>query len=233
MLTRERRERRAERREEWAASRTAKQGAAFGAASSIADNIPMGQPILVGHHSEKRARRDQNRIHTAMSKGVEHGKMAEHHGRAADTIRKQLDESIYRDDRDELAQLESKLAELEGQRDRRKAINAWLRKNLKAHGLTSQRLSRFDSPSNAVSLAAALMGAASKALSMTSAEETDLLNALQYNDHIGYPSYALSNLSATIKRTRDRLPEARERAAQRARVREALAADVLGTDDPE
>jgi predicted RNA methylase len=37
---------------------------------AIADNIPLGQPILVGHHSEKRARRDAARIENGMRKAV-------------------------------------------------------------------------------------------------------------------------------------------------------------------
>lgn len=40
------------------------------AVSAIADNIPMGQPILVGHHSEARARRDANKIERGMQKAV-------------------------------------------------------------------------------------------------------------------------------------------------------------------
>jgi len=38
--------------------------------SAIADNIPFGQPILVGHHSERRARRDAEKIENGMRKAV-------------------------------------------------------------------------------------------------------------------------------------------------------------------
>lgn len=41
------------------------------AADQIAEHIPFGQPILVGHHSERRARRDQDRIHSNMRAGFE------------------------------------------------------------------------------------------------------------------------------------------------------------------
>lgn len=208
-----------ERRDEWAAGRRTKQDAAFGRVASIADNIPLGQPILVGHHSEKRARRDQERITAGMIAGIEHGKMAEHHGQAADTIRRQLDESIYRDDVDEADRLEVKLTDLEAKRDRRKAINTWIRKNLRKHGRTSQHLTDNNDG------AADLLKAAREALTLTRAETTDILQAVQFNAYLGYPSYALSNLSGTIKRTRDRLPAARERAAQRRRVADVLAAE--------
>lgn len=41
------------------------------AADRISENIPFGQPILVGHHSESRARRDARRIRTNIDKSLE------------------------------------------------------------------------------------------------------------------------------------------------------------------
>jgi len=46
------------------------------AARTIADCIPMGQPILVGHHSEKRHRSDLAKIDTNMRKGIKAGEAA-------------------------------------------------------------------------------------------------------------------------------------------------------------
>ena len=40
------------------------------AVKAIADNIPFGQPILVGHHSERHARKDAERIENGMRKAV-------------------------------------------------------------------------------------------------------------------------------------------------------------------
>jgi hypothetical protein len=37
---------------------------------AIADGIPLGQPILVGHHSERRARKDAERIENGMRRAV-------------------------------------------------------------------------------------------------------------------------------------------------------------------
>jgi Spy/CpxP family protein refolding chaperone len=71
MTYRERRLRKAERLRGWAAKRTAKSAAAFESARVVADGIPMGQPILVGHHSERRHRRDIARIDSGMRNGVE------------------------------------------------------------------------------------------------------------------------------------------------------------------
>lgn len=73
----ERAGRRAERFAGYAGSAAAASAAAFKKADDIADRIPLGQPILVGHHSERHARADQARIHDGMRKGIDEGKRAE------------------------------------------------------------------------------------------------------------------------------------------------------------
>jgi hypothetical protein len=50
--------------------------------------IPFGQPILVGHHSEKRHRRDLARIDSGMSKGFEEGRKADRLAAASEASRK-------------------------------------------------------------------------------------------------------------------------------------------------
>lgn len=58
--------------------------AAHDRSNRIAERFWMGQPILVGHHSENRARRDQERMHNSMRKSIEEGKRATYWtGRAA------------------------------------------------------------------------------------------------------------------------------------------------------
>lgn len=66
----ERAEERAERFEDYSEKRGAEAEGARKAVSSIADGIPFGQPILVGHHSERRARKDAERIENGMRKAV-------------------------------------------------------------------------------------------------------------------------------------------------------------------
>lgn len=68
---RERAEARAERLEDQADRLAAEGKARLAAADSIASVIPMGQPILVGHHSERRHRKDLERIQTNTMKGLE------------------------------------------------------------------------------------------------------------------------------------------------------------------
>lgn len=66
----ERAEQRAERFGTYKAKRAADAERARDAVQSICDGIPFGQPILVGHHSERHARRDQERIETGMRRAV-------------------------------------------------------------------------------------------------------------------------------------------------------------------
>jgi hypothetical protein len=129
---RERRLARAERLRGWAEKRQAKSAAAFKAAKRVADGIPMGQPILVGHHSEKHHRRDIDRIHNNMSKGVEHQAMASSMDSRADEIERQADHAIYDDDVDAVERLTEKLAGLEARRERIKTENAAFRKTHRA-----------------------------------------------------------------------------------------------------
>lgn len=128
MTRRERLERRAERRRDWAASRKKKAAVAFKGVEEIADRIPLGQPILVGHHSERKARKDQDRIHAGMRRGVEHNDMARRHEQRAAGLEAQLDRSVFSDDADAIEQLEARIAEREVARDRGKRINAAWRK---------------------------------------------------------------------------------------------------------
>ncbi len=126
MTRRERLERKAERRREWGASAERKSEAGFAAAHKIADGIPLGQPILVGHHSEGHARRDVARIDSGMRKGVEMGKLADHHRGKADGLEHQLDTSIFSDDPDAIEALKARIADLDAEADLEVAINkAW------------------------------------------------------------------------------------------------------------
>ncbi len=66
----DRAEERAERFEDYSDKREADAHQAHKAVDAIADNIPLGQPILVGHHSERHARKDAERIRNGMTKAV-------------------------------------------------------------------------------------------------------------------------------------------------------------------
>ena len=65
----ERAEERAERFEEYGEKRAEDANRAHAAVEAITD-VTMGAPILIGHHSEKHARRDAERIRSGMAKAV-------------------------------------------------------------------------------------------------------------------------------------------------------------------
>jgi protein-L-isoaspartate O-methyltransferase len=67
----DRAEQRADRFADYSDNRAADAERAREYVSSIADNIPFGQPILVGHHSERHARRDAERIESGMRRAVQ------------------------------------------------------------------------------------------------------------------------------------------------------------------
>ncbi len=61
---------RSERFDEYSDKRKQDADSAHDYVKSITSGIPLGQPILVGHHSEKRARKDAERIENGMRKAV-------------------------------------------------------------------------------------------------------------------------------------------------------------------
>src|SRR5688572_13194949 len=74
----DRAEMRAERFEGYQGRRRQEAESARRAVAAIADNIPLGQPILRGHHSERHARRDQQKIERGMRKAVDLWKTSEY-----------------------------------------------------------------------------------------------------------------------------------------------------------
>lgn len=57
----------------------------YNTASEMASVIPMGQPILVGHHSEKRDRRYREQIHNKMGQSVREQEKAEYYRSKAES----------------------------------------------------------------------------------------------------------------------------------------------------
>ena len=79
----ERAERRADYHEERAGAAESRAAGHWKAERAILDSIPLGQPILVGHHSEGRHRRDLARAESHMRHGLEEiGKRDHHQDRA-------------------------------------------------------------------------------------------------------------------------------------------------------
>ncbi len=86
----ERKEARIERFEGYSENAEARAHAASERAFSILSVIPPGQPILVGHHSERRHRRDLSRSDSAMRKSVEESKKSEYYDYKATSLSNQV-----------------------------------------------------------------------------------------------------------------------------------------------
>lgn len=126
MTRRERLESKVERRREWAEKAASRSDARFKTADTMASVIPLGQPLLPGHHSYKRDLSYRNRIQGNLSKGIADAKLADHHQAKASGLAAQLDESIFSDDTAAIGALEARIEEREAEIAAMKAINkAW------------------------------------------------------------------------------------------------------------
>jgi hypothetical protein len=119
----------------------------FRRVDAIASMIPFGQPILVGHHSEKRHRADIARIRNGMDKGVEASRKADQLQQRAAAVGTA---GVSSDDPDAVEKLKAKLAKLEATVARMKSANAALRREdhdgLVALGFTEAQIVSLRSP---------------------------------------------------------------------------------------
>lgn len=180
----------------------------FGAANRIASIIPMGQPILVGHHSEKRHRRDISRIDDNMRAGVAAQKASADAARRAAAA--EDNRSISSDDPEAVVKLKEKLAKLTSDQEKMKAMNACIRKHAKGGSLAQQAalLKEFD-------------------IGQIAAER---LCTPDFCGRIGFPDYAIKNNGAEIRRTEKRIAEL-VRAAELPEIRETHGAIGLVVAD--
>jgi hypothetical protein len=102
---------------------------AFASSDRIADFIPLGQPILRGHHSEGRHRRDIERMRSTTTKAVQRLRDAAEYERRAAAIGKG---GISSDDPEAIAKLTAQVETLEGLQERMKAANKLVKKSDRA-----------------------------------------------------------------------------------------------------
>jgi len=206
MGTRERKEARMARRAEWAEKAKAESDRRFQAAHTIADGIPMGQPILVSHHSERHARRDQERIHSNMSRGVEASDRAKHHASVAGGIAHQLDRSIFSDDQNAIEALEARIQQHEAERESMKRVNAAWRNAGKPKAC----------PESEAEVAAhtEVWSSIGAACGMKESELCKLLRRMILTPYHPqpFPGYAMQNLGGRITADRKRIEDIQARA---------------------
>ncbi len=174
----ERRDRRIENAKKLAVKKNEESDRLYRNATQMASVIPMGQPILTGHHSEKRDRNFRGKIDSTMRRSFEEAEKAKYHAGKAKSI--ESNDAIFSDDPNALEKLAEKLETLKSLQDFMKASNRCVRKNDEAKFLT-------------------LKGA-------TPALWKELTTADPVHG-MGYPSYRLTNNSASIRRIEGRIAQ--------------------------
>lgn len=123
--------------------------AAYKRGKAISANIPFGQPILVGHHSEKSARADAQKIENAYRKTFESAEKAEYFAKRAAAV--ENSSAISSDDPNSIEKLQEKIDKLTAQKEFYKAVNAYYRKHKTCKGfvgaqgaLTDEQAAKLD-----------------------------------------------------------------------------------------
>jgi len=162
--------------------------------SEAATGIPFGQPILVGHHSERRHRRVIERADNAMRKSIEEDKRAKELRSKAASVGLG---GISSDDPDAVDKLKEKLAKVQKAQSDMKAMNLVVRKWNKKGVTHETEGPDFDSY-------AAALAAINPAFTPAAARE---LIAPQWGNAgpIGFAPYQLSNNNAEISRLKKRI----------------------------
>ena len=184
---RERLERKAERRRQWAESQSAKSERRFQSSHAITDAIPMGQPVLVGHHSERSHRNALERSHNHMRAAIDAADKADHHTSKAEGIERQLRNSIFSDDDDAIEALQAKIAKLEKERETNNTINKIVRAKPK-NEVTDDKIAKLIE------------------LGMSESTARKLFQP-DFAGRIGIASYVNQNLGGVISNAKKRIEE--------------------------
>ena len=150
-------------------------------ARKMAEAIPFGQPIQVGHHSEKRDRNYRGKIHNTFGKAFALQDHAQEIARKAAAVGTG---GISSDDPDAIAKLRAELDAATVSQERMKAANKAIRANAKK------------GPDAQVS--------ALVALGFSEAAAREAITP-DFCNRVGFPAYALSNNSANMRRIEQRI----------------------------
>jgi hypothetical protein len=147
--------------------------------TTMARCIPMGQPILVGHHSEQRDRRFRRRLWDLMGKSVAANDKAKYYEEKAEAI--ESNRAIFSDDPDAIEKLKEKIAAAVDRQDFMKAGN----KIVKSKKLTIEQ----------------------KIEQLKAAGHSALILQPDFCGRVGYADYELTNNNANIRRMKQRLEQ--------------------------
>jgi len=180
----DRKQRRIDRYESLSYRRSEEAEAGRNRANKISERFAFGQPILVGHHSEGKARRDQERMWAASRKAVESAQKAEYFQEKAEAAR--ANTAISSDDENAIDKLREKLSNLESQRETMKAANKIVKSKKKNDEQKVDELVK---------------------LLRWKPEQAATLLEPDFGNRVGFPSYKLTNLGGNIRRVKKRIEE--------------------------
>jgi hypothetical protein len=170
---------------------------AYQQAKQIGSFIPMGQPILVGHHSEGRHRRDIAKIDNSMRKSCEESEKAAYYASRAQSAANNT--AISSDDPEAVVKLKKKLKGMQECQEFMKEVNKILRQ-IKA----VQRVPLTDDQK-------ATFRAKLEALRIDGREVSEkIISGLMEFDFMGrygFPSYSLSNNTQNMTTVKKRIQE--------------------------
>lgn len=158
--------------------------AAYRQAREMASVIPMGQPILVGHYSEKRDRAYRARIWRTQDRCLELQRKAEYYRGLASGVG---EGGISSDDPEAVVKLKQELEKNEAEQRMMKKVNAAIRRE-KKNGRPAQ------------------LSALMLILSCSEAVAAKLLEP-DFCGRIGFPDYAMKNNGANIRRIKGRIEQ--------------------------
>lgn len=184
MNRKEKQEAKAERYRALARSSRQKADDACRQSNAAVENIPFGQPILVGHHSEKAHRRAIEQSQRKMDKCLEYNNRAEYYENKAKSA--ESNTSIYLGDDDSVDRLQAKLDGLVKMQETMKATNKIVRSKLLSEEDKEVKLSQMGYSQNSIK---------------------ELMTP--YLGELGYPKFKLTNNNAKINDTRKRLERAK------------------------
>lgn len=171
-----------ERYQELAQKKEREGNALINRAHQMADQIPFGQPILIGHYSEKRDRNYRDRIGNTWDKGFATLKTAEHYERKVQSI--ESSRAISSDAPDAIELLKEKLRKCTEFQEHAKTVNKIVRKKI--------------GDEEKVKL---LIESGLKESTARAALVPDELH------RVGIPSYALTNNNGNMKRIKERIAQ--------------------------
>lgn len=179
----ERQDARRERLQERAERKRQESDASYQRSRELVEHIPMGQPILVGHHSERAHRNALDKSWQALGKSVALSGYADSlEGRAARVGKA----GISSTDPDAIQKLKSKLSGLEKAQEKMKAVNKIVK---------SKKLNDAEKVEKIVSDG------------LLERQQAGGMLKPDFAGRVGFADYALQNNNAEIRRTRKRIEE--------------------------